>query len=190
MESSFPFPVSTPYYSNPPSAQSKDPLSLPNIPDMTRFIPDEPRQMAIPIQPLTVVPTSQPQSLSSQPQSLSTSQPQSLSTSQPQSLSSQPQSLSSQPQSMTGLKAMPSISFPMAPIALPAPFIASSPPPFFSSTGYYPSSPGSGVGSVVCEPQTGLSSESVSSVDMLSDSQVVAADEVCECSSGAATPNT
>lgn len=218
MEPSFPFPVSTPYYSNPPSAQSKDPLALPSIPDMTRFIPDEPRQMAIPVQPLTVVsashlqsvsapqmqsvPTSQFQSMpTSQLQSvpashlpsLSTSQFQSLSTSQLQPLStSQLQPMSpAHLQPVPGLKTAPSISLPMAPIAPPAPFLATSPPPFLSSsTGYYPSSPGSGVGSVVYEPQTGLSSESVSSVDMLSDSQGVCACEVCERSPGAATPST
>lgn len=225
MEPSFPFPVSTPYYSNPPSAQSKDPLALPSIPDMTRFIPDEPRQMAIPVQPLTVVsashlqsvsapqmqsvptsqfqsvPTSQLQSVpASQLPSLSTSQLQSLSTSQLQSLStSQLQPMSpAHLQSVPGLKTAPSISLPMAPIAPPAPFstspppfLATSPPPFLSSsTGYYPSSPGSGVGSVVYEPQTGLSSESVSSVDMLSDSQGVCVCEVCERSPGAATPST
>ena len=210
MEPSFPFPVSTPYYSNPPSAQSKDPLALPSIPDMTRFIPDEPRQMAIPVQPLTVVsashlqsvsapqmqsvPTSQFQSVpASQLQSvpashlpsLSTSQFQSLSTSQLQPLStSQLQPMSpAHLQPVPGLKTAPSISLPMAPIAPPAPFLS-------SSTGYYPSSPGSGVGSVVYEPQTGLSSESVSSVDMLSDSQGVSACEVCERSPGAATPST
>ena len=218
MEPSFPFPVSTPYYSNPPSAQSKDPLALPSIPDMTRFIPDEPRQMAIPVQPLTVVsashlqsvsapqmqsvPTSQFQSVpASQLQSvpashlpsLSTSQFQSLSTSQLQPLStSQLQPMSpAHLQPVPGLKTAPSISLPMAPIAPPAPFLATSPPPFLSSsTGYYPSSPGSGVGSVVYEPQTGLSSESVSSVDMLSDSQGVCVCEVCERSPGAATPST
>ena len=219
MEPSFPFPVSTPYYSNPPSAQSKDPLALPSIPDMTRFIPDEPRQMAIPVQPLTVVsashlqsvsapqmqsvPTSQFQSMpTSQLQSvpashlpsLSTSQFQSLSTSQLQPLStSQLQPMSpAHLQPVPGLKTAPSISLPMAPFSTsPPPFLATSPPPFLSSsTGYYPSSPGSGVGSVVYEPQTGLSSESVSSVDMLSDSQGVCACEVCERSPGAATPST
>ena len=218
MEPSFPFPVSTPYYSNPPSAQSKDPLALPSIPDMTRFIPDEPRQMAIPVQPLTVVsashlqsvsapqmqsvptsqfqsvPTSQFQSVpASHLPSLSTSQFQSLSTSQLQPLStSQLQPMSpAHLQPVPGLKTAPSISLPMAPIAPPAPFLATSPPPFLSSsTGYYPSSPGSGVGSVVYEPQTGLSSESVSSVDMLSDSQGVCVCEVCERSPGAATPST
>lgn len=218
MEPSFPFPVSTPYYSNLPSAQSKDPLALPSIPDMTRFIPDEPRQMAIPVQPLTVVsashlqsvsapqmqslPTSQFQSVppsqlpsvpTSQLPSLSTSQFQSLSTSQLQPLStSQLQPMSpTHLQSVPALKTAPSISLPMAPIAPPAAFLATSPPPFLSSsTGYYPSSPGSGVGSVVYEPQTGLSSESVSSADMLSDSQGVSACEVCERSPGAATPST
>lgn len=217
MEPSFPFPVSTPYYSNPPSAQSKDPLALPSIPDMTRFIPDEPRQMAIPVQPLTVVSASHLQSVSApQMQSVPTSQFQSVPTSQLQSVpasqlpslsTSQFQSLSTsqlQPMSPThlqpvpALKTAPSISLPMAPIAPPAPFstspppfLATSPPPFLSSsTGYYPSSPGSGVGSVVYEPQTGLSSESVSSVDMLSDSQGVCVCEVCERSPGAATPST
>ena len=201
MEPSFPFPVSTPYYSNPPSAQSKDPLALPSIPDMTRFIPDEPRQMAIPVQPLTVVSASHLQSVSApQMQSVPASQFQSLSTSQLQSLStSQLQPMSpAHLQSVPGLKTAPSISLPMAPIAPPAPFstspppfLATSPPPFLSSsTGYYPSSPGSGVGSVVYEPQTGLSSESVSSVDMLSDSQGVCVCEVCERSPGAATPST
>lgn len=219
MEPSFPFPVSTPYYSNPPSAQSKDPLALPSIPDMTRFIPDEPRQMAIPVQPLTVVsashlqsvsapqmqsvptsqfqsvPTSQFQSVpASHLPSLSTSQFQSLSTSQLQPLStSQLQPMSpAHLQPVPGLKTAPSISLPMAPFSTsPPPFLATSPPPFLSSsTGYYPSSPGSGVGSVVYEPQTGLSSESVSSVDMLSDSQGVCVCEVCERSPGAATPST
>ena len=174
MEPSIPIPVSTPNYNNPPSPQSKDPLALPSIPDMTLFIPDEPRQMAIPVQPLTVVSASHLQSVSapqmqseppSQFQSMPTSQLQSVPASQLPSLStSQFQSLSTsqlQPMSPThlqpvpALKTAPSISLPMAPIAPPAPFstspppfLATSPPPFLSSsTGYYPSSPGSGVGS-------------------------------------------